>query len=84
MAIPDVSLFCVLSALCLACFLAEADGAKPSHYSMPFNRSSFPAGFTFGAGSAAYQSEGGAYRDGKGPSIWDTFTKNHPGILSRK
>ena len=30
---------------------------KPSHYpySMPFNRTSFPAGFIFGAGSAAYQ-----------------------------
>ena len=28
---------------------------EPSHTSVPFNRSSFPAGFIFGAGSAAYQ-----------------------------
>jgi hypothetical protein len=25
------------------------------------------------------KSEGAAYIDGKGPSIWDTFTKQHPG-----
>jgi len=29
--------------------------AKPSRYSMPFNRTSFPKDFTFGAGTAAYQ-----------------------------
>ncbi|KAH9774617.1 Beta-glucosidase 17 [Citrus sinensis] len=53
---------------------------KPSHYpySMPFNRTSFPAGFIFGAGSAAYQSEGAALEDGRGPSIWDTFVREHP------
>ncbi|KAJ6315868.1 hypothetical protein OIU78_019192, partial [Salix suchowensis] len=49
---------------------------------MPFNRTSFPKDFTFGAGTAAYQSEGAAYIDGKGPSIWDTFTKQHPGSPS--
>ncbi|KAH9774623.1 Beta-glucosidase 17 [Citrus sinensis] len=55
---------------------------KPSHYpySMPFNRTSFPAGFIFGAGSAAYQSEGAALEDGRGPSIWDTFVREHPDI----
>ncbi|KAK0574882.1 hypothetical protein LWI29_030441 [Acer saccharum] len=66
-------LFCIFLAL-----LARSDAVKPMHYSMPFNRSLFPAGFTFGAGSAAYQSEGAASIDGRGPSIWDTFTKNHP------
>ncbi|KAF5736406.1 beta-glucosidase [Tripterygium wilfordii] len=58
--------------------LVTSNGAKPSHYSMPFNRSSFPAGFVFGAGIAAHQSEGAANIDGRGQSIWDTFTKNHP------
>jgi hypothetical protein len=29
--------------------------SKPSHHPIPFNRSNFPAGFIFGAGSAAYQ-----------------------------
>ncbi|XP_020538960.1 beta-glucosidase 17 isoform X2 [Jatropha curcas] len=42
------------------------------------NRSSFPTGFIFGAGSSAYQYEGAAYIDGKGPSIWDTFARIHP------
>ncbi|KAJ7949108.1 Beta-glucosidase [Quillaja saponaria] len=53
--------------------------AIPSHhFRLPFNRSSFPAGFIFGVGSAAYQSEGAAVIDGRGPSIWDTFTRQHP------
>ncbi|CAN4110461.1 unnamed protein product [Withania somnifera] len=46
--------------------------------SVPFNRSSFPSDFIFGTASAAYQYEGAANEDGKGPSIWDTFTHNHP------
>ncbi len=34
----------------------------------------FPAGFLWGAATAAYQIEGGATADGRGPSIWDTFS----------
>ncbi|ESW03970.1 hypothetical protein PHAVU_011G056300 [Phaseolus vulgaris] len=42
------------------------------------NRSSFPKGFVFGTASASYQYEGAAREDGKGPSIWDTFTHKYP------
>lgn len=35
----------------------------------------FPPDFLWGAASAAYQVEGGWDADGKGPSVWDVFTK---------
>jgi beta-glucosidase len=34
----------------------------------------FPAGFVWGAATAAYQIEGAATTDGRGPSVWDTFS----------
>jgi len=34
----------------------------------------FPAGFLWGAATAAYQIEGGAAEGGRTPSIWDTFS----------
>ncbi|ESW05701.1 hypothetical protein PHAVU_011G202000 [Phaseolus vulgaris] len=46
--------------------------------STSLNRSSFPKGFIFGAGSSSYQCEGAANVGGRGPSIWDTFTHTHP------
>ncbi|GII75267.1 beta-glucosidase [Sphaerisporangium rufum] len=34
----------------------------------------FPDGFVWGAATAAYQVEGAAAQDGRGPSIWDAFS----------
>jgi beta-glucosidase len=35
---------------------------------------SFPTGFLWGTATAAYQVEGAASEDGRGPSVWDTFS----------
>src|SRR3954463_16283524 len=41
---------------------------------------SFPKNFVWGAAAAAYQIEGGALADGRGLSIWDSFTRE-PGRI---
>jgi beta-glucosidase len=40
----------------------------------------FPADFTWGVATSAFQIEGAASADGKGPSIWDTFCRNPANI----
>ncbi|WP_322920552.1 GH1 family beta-glucosidase [Nocardioides renjunii] len=40
-----------------------------------------PPGFRFGTSTASYQIEGAAAEDGRGPSIWDTFS-SEPGRVS--
>jgi beta-glucosidase len=41
----------------------------------------FPKGFLWGTATAAYQVEGAAREDGRGPSIWDTFSHAEGNIL---
>jgi beta-glucosidase len=45
-------------------------------------REQFPADFVWGTATAAYQIEGAATEDGRGASIWDTFTRT-PGRTAR-
>jgi beta-glucosidase len=42
---------------------------------------SFPQGFRWGIGTASYQIEGAVAEDGRGPSIWDSFSHT-PGKIA--
>ncbi len=45
---------------------------------------SFPEGFVWGGATAAYQIEGAAAEDGKGPSIWDMFCRTEGRIWNHQ
>ncbi|KAK6931330.1 Glycoside hydrolase family 1 [Dillenia turbinata] len=45
------------------------------------NRASFPKGFVFGTASSAYQYEGAVKEDGRGKTVWDTFSHTFGKVL---
>ncbi|CAN0897638.1 Beta-glucosidase 17 [Linum grandiflorum] len=58
--------------------LSAIDVFDDDYPSSLLNRSSFPAGFIFGASSSAYQYEGATFVDGRGISNWDVFVRDQP------
>ena len=44
----------------------------------------FPDDFLFGSATASYQIEGAAQEDGRGPSIWDTFSHTPGKVIERR
>ncbi|ONK55003.1 uncharacterized protein A4U43_UnF8720 [Asparagus officinalis] len=61
----------LFSLVLLAVRCSAAVSAGPIHCGL--NRAAFPEGFTFGSAASAYQVEGMALKEGRGPSSWDVF-----------
>ena len=56
--------------------------AGPRPQALPNNLSHFPADFTWGVATAAYQIEGAVDADGRRASIWDTFAHTPGKVLN--
>ena len=54
--------------------VAAATAAQLASAQTTSNLLKFPPNFLWGCATASYQIEGGANEDGRGPSIWDTFS----------
>jgi beta-glucosidase len=53
---------------------AISEESRTTPTTAPNRPASFPSGFIWGTATSSYQVEGAVHEDGRGPSIWDTFT----------
>lgn len=54
----------------------------PSYLSPDMTNAQLPAGFKWGVSSSAYQIEGAADADGRGPSLWDLLSHRIPNFVT--
>jgi beta-glucosidase len=62
---------------------ALAQDSRSSLPPSPPAPGSFPGGFIWGTATSSYQIEGAVQEDGRGPSIWDTFSHTPGKIYDR-
>ena len=72
--------FLKLGGLAASCVAAQPSTAGEIFSSRRQSRKLFPPDFVWGTATAAYQIEGAAAEDGRGPSVWDTFCKKKGAI----
>lgn len=75
--LPAILLLLVLVIQRTQCLLETSETTSSNvHFDTGgLSRESFPKGFVFGTATSAYQVEGMASKEGRGPSIWDAFVK---------